>query len=473
MIERDRRLGETAPASPAPPSKQTLPHPRTIALPAALPGLPQPPSSPALADLDLESAALALAFVTLAGLIATLRHAMARAVEERVLTRTEDAGVRERLSALFKKFDGLIHALDVLAIAAELVVVLLVARALTGSGPLDGLVILAAVTVALPVHWFVNDALARALAQRFGDAILVDCLPVIEVLQAPLFALGWLFAKVHLALHRAMGIRDEAKVTREIVADLREVLADVEVSGTLEENEREIIGNVMELRDEDVAAIMTPRTEIVAADVEDDVRSAARVLAESGHSRIPVYQDTLDTILGTITARDIVLLMAGDRVDSANLRTILHPAYFVPETKHLDELMAEMRARRLKVAVVLDEYGGTAGLVTMGDILGRLVGEIPDEYDQDEPSPMRTLADGSIEFEASLHVSEVNEALDLDLPEEADFETLGGFVLAELGHFPATGESFHSVGHEFSVTEANDRRVLRVRVRRTAEAKAS
>ena len=114
---------------------------------------------------------------------------------------------------------------------------------------------------------------------------------------------------------------------------------------------------------------------------------------------------------------------------------------------------------------MLDEYGGTAGLITINDIVSELVGDIPDEYDEDQPARVRHLAGGAVEIDAGVHVSEVNEALELDLPEEADYQTLGGFVLAELGHFPEPGESFRHGPAEYSVLEANDRRVLRVRVR--------
>jgi CBS domain containing-hemolysin-like protein len=310
------------------------------------------------------------------------------------------------------------------------------------------------------------------MAQRHGDGLLARTLPVLHAVQLPLVALGTLFEHARRGMMRLLHLKDETGATREIVAGLREVIADAEVSGNLHQTEREIIGNVMEFRDEDVAALMTPRTEIQAADVEDGVLAAARIMAASGHSRIPVYEETLDTIIGTISARDLVQLMATGRAESASLRQIVHPAYFVPETKHLSELLGEMRREKMKMAIVLDEYGGTAGLVTMGDLLGELVGEIPDEYDADEPSPLRRMADGAVEVDASLHVSEVNEALDLDLPEESDFETLGGFVLAELGRFPHRGERFRRNGHEFVVVEANDRRVLKVCVRPLASAGA-
>ena len=267
---------------------------------------------------------------------------------------------------------------------------------------------------------------------------------------------------------RLLRIRDDVVHTREIVADLRSVIADAEVSGNLQESEREIIGNVMDFRDQDVAALMTPRTEITAADVEDGALGAARVLAASGHSSIPIYEDTLDTVIGTISARDVVRLSADERLEGANLQQIVHPAYFVPETKLVSELFEELRRQKIKIAIVLDEYGGTAGLITVGDIVAELVGDIPDEYDEDGPAPLRHLAGGAVEVDAGLHVSEVNEALELDLPEEADYETLGGFVLAELGHFPTRGEAFERGTHRFEVVDANDRRVLKVRVRRLA-----
>jgi putative hemolysin len=175
-------------------------------------------------------------------------------------------------------------------------------------------------------------------------------------------------------------------------------------------------------------------------------------------------------VIGTISARDVVQLAAAGRLEQANLQQIVHPAYFVPETKLVSELFEELRRQKIKMAVVLDEYGGTAGLITVGDIVAELVGDIPDEYDVDEPSPLRHLAGGAVEIDAGLHVSEVNEALELDLPEEADYQTLGGFVLAELGHFPSSGEAFERGPHRFEVVDASDRRVLKVRVRRLSPA---
>jgi len=134
----------------------------------------------------------------------------------------------------------------------------------------------------------------------------------------------------------------------------------------------------------------------------------------------------------------------------------------------MTELLAEFRAKKQKMAIVVDEYGGTAGIVTLANVIAELVGEVPDEDEDDGVSPIRKREDGSYEVEATLHVSEVNEELGLDLPEEADFETLGGFVLAELGRFPQPGDGFVHDAVAFEVLEASDRRVLKVLVRRAA-----
>ena len=151
-----------------------------------------------------------------------------------------------------------------------------------------------------------------------------------------------------------------------------------------------------------------------------------------------------------------------------SLHALLRPAYFVPETKLVSELLKEFRREKLKLAIVLDEYGGTAGMVTLGDVLGEIVGVIHDESDEEAPSQFKHLPGGVVEFDAGVHVSEVNKLIDLDLPETADFETLGGFVLAEFGRFPLRGESFTHGAAEFQVSEVTDRRVLKVRVRKLA-----
>jgi CBS domain containing-hemolysin-like protein len=221
----------------------------------------------------------------------------------------------------------------------------------------------------------------------------------------------------------------------------------------------------MEFRDVNIAASMTPRTEIRGVEIGEDLLAAARRMAECGHSRIPVYEGSLDRIVGVLTARDVLQAAGEHGMQNQPLRAILRPAYFVPETKRLSELLAEFRREKIKLAIVLDEYGGTAGLVTLGDIIREIVGDIQDEFDVAGPQAFRRLSDGRIEIDAGLRTSEVNEELGTEIPEDGGFETLAGFVLAQLGHFPKRGESFTEGPFEYTVLEASDRRVIRVSLR--------
>jgi CBS domain containing-hemolysin-like protein len=439
------------------------------------PGLAQladPGAAPPDPQQALWLLAIAAVLALLAGACATVRRSMAMASDEKLRALAASPRSQRILERLLGRLDRLRIAFQLLEFAAGLGFALLLARALETKGAPTWGPHLLALALSVPVVWFATDALARALALRHGEALIARLLPLLHVAQMPLVALGWLFEQARAGLMRVLRLRDDGEAAREIVAGLREVIADAQVSGDLREDEREIIGNVMEIRDENVVALMTPRTAVQGVDAEAGVMAAARVMAASGHSRIPVYEGTLDKVIGIVSARDLVQLLAGGRIESADLRAIARPSYFVPETKRVSELLSEMRREKMTMAIVLDEYGGTAGLITMGDVLGELVGTVSDEFDADAPAPVRQLPDGAVEVDARLHVSEVNEALDLDLPEESDFETLGGFVLAELGRFPKRGEGFQRDGREYVVVEANDRRVLKVRVSRLAQAGA-
>jgi CBS domain containing-hemolysin-like protein len=437
----------------------------------APPWAPIDPAEPAGWPIARIAAAVLSLFV--AASAATLRHAMAHAIAERVLAvaRTEER--RRKLQPLLARLGSLSASAGMFETAGTVLFATLVILSFSGSEPLGWHHTLEALLVTVPVVWIASQALSQTLALRLGPQILAATLPTFRVIQWPLAAFAFGVEALRRGLMRVVGLRADTEATREIVADLREVIADSEISGKLDQTEREIIGNVMEVRETDIAAVMTPRTAIQAVEADQSVREAARVAAESGYSRLPVYEDKLDTIIGTVSARDLMAALARDDHERLTVRRILRPAYFVPETKGVSQLLAEFRREKIKLAIVLDEYGGTAGLVTLGDILEEIVGALNDESDEEAPSPLRRLSDGAVEVEAGLHVSEVNEALALDIPEESDFETLGGFVLAELGHFPQRGESFQRGTAEFTVAEANDRRVLKVRVKKLARERST
>jgi magnesium and cobalt exporter, CNNM family len=436
-----------------------------IPCPSAALELGAPPQQ--LVDGDLQALLWIACALVLSSFFGTLRIALQHSLPERVLARVADAPKRDRLRPLLERVSSLAQSAGVLKLAADLVIITLVV-AFFAEETVSWTSVVKALAVALPMLLIASEAVPAVLAKRWGDGMLVHFLRPFHLLQTPLHAVVVALEAVRRTLLRLFGLPESQGDKRQIVEGLREVIEDSEISGGLDETERELIENVMEFRDVDAAAVMTPRTEIQGVEVGEDLLSVARKVAECGHSRIPVYEGSLDTILGTISARDVVQVLAERGLDargSVDLRAILRPAYFVPETKRVSELLAELRREKTKIAIVLDEYGGTAGLVTLGDITSEIVGDVIDEDDEEASPSFHGLEDGSVEVDAALHVSEVNEELDTDIPDTEDFETLGGFVLAELGHFPKHGESFEKDGFEYTVSEASDRRVLRVRVR--------
>ncbi len=420
-----------------------------------------------LPDLTLVAARTLplLPFLVGASTFATLRMALQRSTGSRLLAEVPEPR-RSVLAPLVAQADRLAMSAGVFEVACRAALPVLIYRALTltesGTWGQAGL----ALILAIPTILIFCDALPSAIAAHRGDAILRRVLPAFHVLQLPLRLVVQAFEVVRRGLQRAVGLDQNPDAARQIVEGLREVIEESEMSGDLDATERELIGNMIETRDASVSTLMTPRTEIFGVELREGLVGAARVLAECGHSRIPVYDGSLDTIVGLVSARDVVQAAALHQLEGESLRTLVRPVPFVPETKSVRELLADFRRDKQKVAIVLDEYGGTAGLVTLGDIVIELVGDIDDEDDTNEPESIRRLPDGSADVDAGLHVSEVNEEFGTAIPEEAGYETLAGFVLSELGYVPQEGEILQSAGAEFRVLEASDRRVLRVGIQR-------
>ncbi len=422
-----------------------------------------PPPSPLL-PADSWALAWTLAVLLCSALFALLRTSLQYSRTARVTSIAGSEATRARLEQLLERVDTLSTSAGVLKVTCDLLFMALLLGIVQGVESPAWATILKLIVIAVPVLLLFTESLPHALARKSGDRLLVRVLPTFYMLQLPLQAVVVALEALRRAIWRMTDVPVESSETREIVEGLREVIEETARRGDFDETERELIENVMEFADVDVAEIMTPRTEIHGVDVEDGVSEVIRVAAEEGHSRIPVFEENLDNIIGYLSARGIVQMLSEHELQEAKLRDHLRPVYFVPETKQVSALLGEFRRESRKMAVVLDEYGGTAGMVTLGDILGEIVGDIGDEFDREEPEALRLVSPGVAEIEAGVRIAELNEALDLELPEEEDFETLGGFVLSELGHFPRRGETFDRKNIRYEVLEASDRRVLRVRV---------
>jgi len=250
-----------------------------------------------------------------------------------------------------------------------------------------------------------------------------------------------------------------ANVTEE---EIQSLIAEGEQEGVINREEHDMIDAVLDLNDTKVREILVPRTEVVALEHETLLSDVLETIIAAGHSRIPVFKGDLDHIVGILYAKDLLRLW-GENPEEINLERLCRKAYFIPETKTLADLLKEFKTRQVHMAVAVDEYGGTSGIVTIEDILEEIVGEIQDEYDPTERPAMTPMDDGSIVFDARSHIEDVEDELGIELP-RGEYDTLGGFFSHLLGHVPLKGERGRYGPLVFTVEEGDARRVLTIRV---------
>jgi len=310
-------------------------------------------------------------------------------------------------------------------------------------------------------------AIPHSWAKYTGEKILVRTYKLLGVLTGLLRPLLKVLA-LHDTLVRRLAAVPQTDPEQAQDKKQEEILSVVEegkMEGVVDEDEMEMIENVFELGDTTAEEIMTPRTDIVAVNIKDDLQAILDTITQAGHSRIPVYEENIDKIIGLVYAKDLLSEINKDIADFS-LSTKMRKPYFVPETKPLDDLLHEFQNQKLHIAIVLDEYGGTAGVVTIEDILEELVGEITDEYETDGPAAIQKIDENTIDADARGRIDDLNSDYDLKLPEDEDYDTLGGFVFSHLGYIPKTGEEFNYENIKFTITAAESRKIKRVKVRK-------
>ena len=235
-----------------------------------------------------------------------------------------------------------------------------------------------------------------------------------------------------------------------------EVLAQIGYSeGTIDEDEWQVVTNVIRLGEVTVGEVMTPRTDMIAIPADSTVEEAIEIMLEEGHLRLPVYADSIDKVTGLLLARD---LWRAHRDGVTEISEILRPIQFLPTTKLVEDLIPEMRVQRAKMAIVIDEFGGTAGLVTLEDLLEEIVGEIQDEHEEDEPMSFEELDDGTVRIWGGVAVREVNDRLGLSISEE-HHDTLGGYVFGELNRIGRVGDVVELENARLRIAQMRGRRV--------------
>lgn len=314
-----------------------------------------------------------------------------------------------------------------------------------------------------------NVAIPNAWSRYAPEALLAPCVPAMHALH---FALTPLVRFLHLfdgLVRRLIGAPriDAANGADQIGREILDAVSEGELKGAVDEEEKEMIESIMEFRERQVGSIMTPRTEIVAVRAECTFDEARQAVIEAGHSRLPVYQETIDEILGVLYAKDLIGVHDAAGFD---VRGILRKVPFIPESKLLRDLLHDFQEQNVHLAIVLDEYGGTAGIVTIEDILEELVGEITDEYETPEPEPVQRLDETTAIVDARVSIEELNDEMEIQLPESDDYETVGGFVFSHLGKIPQSGEEFDYENVRIRVLEAEPRRVRLLQIKLLTEA---
>ncbi len=316
---------------------------------------------------------------------------------------------------------------------------------------------MAVAAIALAVLAAVPRLVVSRSPERWGLRML-PLLRVATIVFAPVArAVEWLVgATLRLSSRKTRPGDEEEELLR--LVDLPEG------NGGVENGEMTMIRRIARMVDRAVREIMVPRIDMVAAEADAPVDEVVALVIERGFSRIPLYEETVDNIVGVVHAKDILQMqITGER--PASLRDLARPPYFIPEGKHVDELLSELREHRVQMAIVVDEYGGTAGLVTIEDVLEEIVGEIQDEYDSEEATIERVGEREAI-MDARVSLDELNELFALDIEGE-DFDTVGGFVYHQLGRMPAPGDELHANGVNMRVLSVMGRRIKKVRVSKT------
>jgi CBS domain containing-hemolysin-like protein len=329
--------------------------------------------------------------------------------------------------------------------------------------PLGELLATAVITTLIFVF---AEVAPKTFTVEHTDRVALRLAPVVHFLGHNwlLSGITRLLIKVANVILPGKGLPEGPFVTEQDVRQYAEVAAEEEA---IEEEEKEMIHSIFEFGDTVVREVMVPRPDMVAVDVAATPRHVLSTMLENGFSRMPVYEDSMDNIVGLVYAKDIMRRMHGRRKEF-RLRDVLRKATFVPDSKRLSELLREMQSSKTHMAIVVDEYGDVTGLVTIEDLLEEIVGEIADEYDREEPS-VQPVDDATVRVNGRLAIDELNELLDTQLP-NSEWDTVGGLLAGVLGKVPAKGDQVTVQGITFRAEQVQGRRIAKVLITKPLQA---
>jgi putative hemolysin len=374
---------------------------------------------------------------------------------------------RKRLAGLARHLTSLRLTASFSRVAANLV--LMVAMIYLVRAPAHGWVAVAgAVAAAAGVVAVFGVGIPHAWADHAGDRALAAVLPVLQGMRYALWPVVMAMKAFDVPVRRLAGVGDEPDENGEAARqEILQAATEGQAEGAVDADDVEMIESVIEFGEQQAGEIMTPRTDVFALPASTAWEEAAARIVEAGHTRVPIYQGDLDSIIGVLYAKDLLRFAGSEQPPP--LREIMRKCYYVPETIPLDELLRAFKGRKVHLAVVLDEYGGTAGIVTVEDVIEEIVGDISDEYDRPAPALMEKIDAATAEVDGRLHIDDLNDALGLAVPEDQDYDTVAGLVFSELGYIPTVGEELEAYGARFKVLAADERKIRRLKVKAVRE----
>lgn len=325
--------------------------------------------------------------------------------------------------------------------------------------------------VSLGVLAIIGISIPFACAEGIGRKRIPATFVLILLLRYPCYPVVRIMLILDIVFRRLLGWEESEEDNVGARDEIVHAAEDGQAEGAVNASELKMIESIIELNRVDTAEIMTPRTDVFALEVDTDFSEVISSIRSAGHSRVPVFSENMDNITGVVYAKD--LLGVSPEEGSRTLASLLREPFFVPETKSIESLLREFKARQIHMAIVLDEYGGTAGIVTIEDVLEEIVGEIVDEYDKTELPMMRRIDSNTVEVDGRLRIDETNDLVDIELPLEEDYDTVAGYAIAWFGYIPKEGESFASLGAKFTVLKADERRIQLLRITRSEDGESS
>lgn len=404
------------------------------------------------------------------GAVSLMNAALQSAVRKGMRDRAEDGdSAARRFTALTEDMlrlnmtVSITHILTRFVIA--LVLVLLVIEPFAADEPAARF-LLAVLTIILGtgLTLVIGDLVPEALGSAYASSLLPLAIAPMRLLLlviAPLTALVLLLSRL---IARIVGSENVVNlVTEEEIVTL---VNQSHSGGIIEEEEKDMIVSVLQLGESTARELMTPRIDIVALEVNDTIMAALSAFVDSGFSRIPVYEDSIDNVIGLLYAKDILTVLENRAdLESQQIRDLIRPTYFVPEIKRADALLRELQEKNVHLAIVVDEYGGTSGLVTIENLIEEIIGDIRDEYDFGEEEDYVAVGDGAYLIEASMDLDDLNALLDCAI-DTGDADTLGGYIYLTLGRVPNANETIETDILSMSVLSIDGHRIRKVKVRK-------